>query len=178
MTNLIKNALLKLDPANDDHWTDDGLPRIDVVTEFAGKSVKRAEINKAFPNFSRQDSVITEADEDPVGLEDAEQSILACEKEIEEQEAILQSAQNRLRTLQNKRDALILASNKQQPAEHIQNQLSIIDYIESQQRIRDERAEKIKEQAIVPLKAPIDAVMARKTGYGKHRPQVGVLKEG
>lgn len=44
---LILEALKGLDPKNDDHWTADGLPRLDVVK--AGRSA----ITKAAPNFSR-----------------------------------------------------------------------------------------------------------------------------
>jgi len=45
---LILEALKALDPKNDDHWTADGLPRLDVV-----KAGTRAVVTKAAPNFSR-----------------------------------------------------------------------------------------------------------------------------
>lgn len=43
----IIEALRALDPKNDDHWTADGLPRLDVV------KASRTGITKAAPNFSR-----------------------------------------------------------------------------------------------------------------------------
>ncbi len=51
----IIDALLKLDPNNDDHWTADGLPRMEVVEEFAKKKgIKRAEVTAADPEFNRE----------------------------------------------------------------------------------------------------------------------------
>lgn len=46
----IKLSLESLDLDNDEHWTDDGLPRLGAV----GKGVTRAEINSIAPYFSRQ----------------------------------------------------------------------------------------------------------------------------
>lgn len=51
----IKDALLKLNVDNDNHWTDDGLPRMETIKFLmGGASITRDEINKAFPNFSRE----------------------------------------------------------------------------------------------------------------------------
>ncbi len=61
--NKIQEALLKLDTANDNHWTDDGLPRVDAVKFSAGiPTLTRDEITSASPGFSRTNAVIaTEA---------------------------------------------------------------------------------------------------------------------
>lgn len=51
----IRAALTQLDPAKDDHWTDDGLPRENVVRDFANdQSVSRKDIQDAYPGFQRQ----------------------------------------------------------------------------------------------------------------------------
>jgi chromosome segregation ATPase len=52
---LILHALLKLDPANDNHWTNQGLPRMDVVEKEVGdKTIKRQDIVDAAPEFTRE----------------------------------------------------------------------------------------------------------------------------
>jgi hypothetical protein len=50
----IKAALAKLDVANDNHWTQDGAPRLDTVKMFAGdQSVTREMVAAAAPGFTR-----------------------------------------------------------------------------------------------------------------------------
>lgn len=51
----IKQALSALNPANDDHWTSDGLPRIDVVSKMVGeRDIRRGDITNADPQFTRE----------------------------------------------------------------------------------------------------------------------------
>jgi len=50
----IREALTKLDPANDDHWTGEGYPAIDAVNKLVPGTVKRAEITEAAPTFTRE----------------------------------------------------------------------------------------------------------------------------
>lgn len=55
----ILEALSKLDVANDNHWTGDGLPRIDTVRMLASNpGIGRDDITKEAPDFSRQNAVI------------------------------------------------------------------------------------------------------------------------
>lgn len=55
----IKDALAQLDPLNDDHWTADGLPRMDVIEALMDdKSVTRKMVTDVAPNFSRENPVI------------------------------------------------------------------------------------------------------------------------
>lgn len=52
--NEIQNALLQLDPADDQHWTGDGSPRISAVCAIAkDDTITRQAINEAHPGFSR-----------------------------------------------------------------------------------------------------------------------------
>lgn len=54
MTNKIQEALLKLDVGNDNHWTADGLPRLDTVKMLASdQSLTRDSVAAAAPGFSR-----------------------------------------------------------------------------------------------------------------------------
>jgi hypothetical protein len=58
MAEKIKEALLKLDVSNDNHWTADGLPRIDTVKLLsADPSVTREVINEVLPGFTRETAV-------------------------------------------------------------------------------------------------------------------------
>lgn len=55
----IQDALDELDPTDDDQWTADGMPRVDVVAELVGSaSLKRADITNARPDFTRESSNI------------------------------------------------------------------------------------------------------------------------
>lgn len=47
------DALKKLNPEDNNDWTDEGLPRLDVVNALYGRNVTRAELKKAAPGFSR-----------------------------------------------------------------------------------------------------------------------------
>lgn len=51
----ITDALAKLDPANPNHWTDDGLPRMDTVKILSGDpSLTREQVTTAAPEFNRE----------------------------------------------------------------------------------------------------------------------------
>jgi hypothetical protein len=50
----IRDALAQLDPQNNEHWTDEGLPRTGVVQRIANdQTIKRGDIQAANPNFAR-----------------------------------------------------------------------------------------------------------------------------
>ena len=53
----VREALLKLDPANDDHWTDAGLPSVEAVRELSSnKDVTRADIKALAPKLDRAEA--------------------------------------------------------------------------------------------------------------------------
>lgn len=54
----ILSALSALDLGDDEHWTKDGLPKTDVVSEAVGETVTRAQITEAAPLFTRENSVL------------------------------------------------------------------------------------------------------------------------
>lgn len=56
MNEALKNALATLDPDRDDHWTNDGLPLVNVVAAMVtdGTEVTRQTITDLAPNFTRE----------------------------------------------------------------------------------------------------------------------------
>lgn len=54
MSDKLRQALAKLDIGNDDHWTTEGLPRLDVMKDLVGEPVTRADITAAAKGFSRK----------------------------------------------------------------------------------------------------------------------------
>lgn len=51
----IVKALQQLDPKNDDHWTNDGLPRLDAIKGVSG--IKREDVTAAAPHFTKDNPV-------------------------------------------------------------------------------------------------------------------------
>lgn len=51
----IVKALQQLDPKNDDHWTNDGLPRLDAIKGVSG--LKREDVTAAAPHFTKDNPV-------------------------------------------------------------------------------------------------------------------------
>jgi len=49
----ILEALPKLDPKNDAHWTADGLPKADIVSKLVGATLTREDISEEAPEFCR-----------------------------------------------------------------------------------------------------------------------------
>lgn len=54
MEQKIRDALAELDTQNDDHWTAEGLPRLDVMKDKVGEAVSRADITNAAKGFTRK----------------------------------------------------------------------------------------------------------------------------
>jgi hypothetical protein len=59
----VRSALAKLDPENDDHWTNGGLPSVEAVRELSGnKDVSRQDINALATNLNREEAAKLAAD--------------------------------------------------------------------------------------------------------------------
>lgn len=52
-TDRIVAAVMQLDANNAEHWTDDGLPRLDAVEQLYGKPLTRAQVDAAVPGVRR-----------------------------------------------------------------------------------------------------------------------------
>ncbi|QDP52359.1 MAG: hypothetical protein Unbinned4162contig1001_59 [Prokaryotic dsDNA virus sp.] len=55
----LANALQSLDVENDEHWTQDGQARLDVLKEMVGSQVTRDDIKEVAPKFTRANNVVT-----------------------------------------------------------------------------------------------------------------------
>lgn len=53
LRSVVAEAMNKLDPSNDDHWTADGKPAVAAVCEACGRNVTRQEIEIIVPDFNR-----------------------------------------------------------------------------------------------------------------------------
>lgn len=58
------NSLAQLDPSNDEHWTTNGDPLLNVVKDIHGSAVTRAQINEAVPGFSRSNFHLAQGEND------------------------------------------------------------------------------------------------------------------
>ncbi|ANO57520.1 hypothetical protein [Vibrio phage vB_VhaS-tm] len=63
--NKLLEVLGQLDPTKDEHWTQDGVARLDVVSELMGSQVTRAQIQEVAPKFSRANSNVVTSKKDP-----------------------------------------------------------------------------------------------------------------
>jgi len=190
MKEKIIEALKQLDLENDDHFTNDGSPRIDVVVELSGvKGLKRGDITGAAPAFSRDNPVfeITDEKEDEVTVEEETEDgddLQALEIKAQKAEDVLKEAQAKaleaekaVLEAQRARDAIIEAREAERPVH--ENQQNIMNYLESQKRLREAKVNKFNKAVEgIDLKqldpvAPIDKAMARKKGHGLTRPTRG-----
>ena len=76
----IKEALMNMDALDDDQWTGDGAPKLDVLSEAIGSKIKRAEVMELAPEFSRDNMVLPK--EVDTTAEEAEAK--AAEEEVAE----------------------------------------------------------------------------------------------
>lgn len=85
----ITEALALLDHENDDHWTTEGLPRMDAIVDLTGDaSIKRKDVTDAAPEFNRESAaaVAEELDEDVDETVEEEEERELDEDETEEEE--------------------------------------------------------------------------------------------
>lgn len=186
MSERIVAALKTLDASNPNHWTAEGLPRLETVRILVGdQAITRADISACAPAFSRTSQVIGEVQVVPTvvagvtnGLPELDQSQEpVAAKELSDEEVVaeldgeiaalekeINSAMQKLASLQSERDKFVsrieLKSKTLKSAENIQ------DYLKTQQDIRAERFRarrallesgvSLKELARMTQGAPID----------------------
>lgn len=171
----IQEALTQLDPANDAHWTTDGLPLVDVVRGLTNNpDVTRKDITEASPGFCRdQEESATEPE--PKGRDELlreeqkqlELKMVELTRAKQEVEAELIRAQRRWTQLQAYFD------KQDSPQQGVQDRIT---YIKTQAQIRHQRAERANrllqglDPAALSSKAPIDEAMSRKNTRGTQRP--------
>lgn len=189
MSDKIIDALNKLDPNENAHWTEEGQPQLAVVQQFAGdKNIKRKEITDAAPLFTREKALadLAERNKDPVKTEPV---ITHPPVEL--------TSEDHLRRLQSELADLAKARADAQIA-HEEKRKEIDKFIESgavraekfhetmegykraQQVMRESRhgnaefLENAKQAGLLETRAPIDQVMRRQSNRFGERPKVGM----
>lgn len=156
MTSSIKEALEILDPADDEQWTEDGLPLVEIVRELTGnQNLKRKDITDAAPLFTRENS---EPNEDLLKVVDAE---------IEELIAKRDEIANRLHRLFQRRNQLYNEKARSTtPAKEAEARQA---FIKRQNQNRQERHAKVQALLATGLKpsdldprTPLDQAFAKK----------------
>lgn len=180
-------GLAKLDAKNDDHWTENGLPRLDALG--LKPNPLRQDVTAAAPLFTRANPVlepvkaaeapapVVEATKPEVDLELLELEVAEAEAEVLKAEHAKTMAERAVRHAQVKRDALTNAIEKARPIH--ENILGIRAVLERSKQVRAEKANIAAELRAVGVTAALlqpgsrlDQAMARKRGFGTQRPQL------
>lgn len=185
----IKDALAKLDPQNDNHWTSDGLPRIDTIRMFASDpAISRELITADAPDFSRSNPVIPGMETVAAVVADAADNVVSEESSPltgDEYDALIAKAHETLQAAINVRNAAQAdVDTAQNDLDDVINQKhdagagdsnadTIQGYLASQQSDLAERGRRSKVlqesgvtlrdiQALIPQASPLDRAMASK----------------
>lgn len=177
----IQSALEQLDRNNHLHWTEDGAPRVDVVSNILGFEVKRKDITNAAPLFNRN-SIMDEVEESVIDEEpviDETYMLRTQLKNLEEQiiENISTSEflKKKIKNLQDEtdqiRNKLLIVDPEPTNEESIRTYLN--SQFESRMKKHEIRSSVLHGLSIKDLdfKSPIDSAMARKTNRGTARPK-------
>lgn len=197
MSEKLLAALQQLDPANDNHWTADGMPRLDTVRFLAGdQTLTREAVTAAAPGLNRASHVVSAPAPAPApapgegagGLPppnviDVLESIStpACElseldralQALHEAEQDMNRATAHYREIQAEVDKLL---NAKAVDERTTLSEALGGYFAAQQAVRDRRAAQIDAMRgvrladVLPSKAKIDEAFQRRTGRGNKRP--------
>lgn len=192
------DVLKRLDPDNEEHWTADGFPKVDVVQELSGDNmVNRAQITEAAPLLSREtykevfkvvedesetgkdqpDGRTTEEEKEEVDRETEIRARLPeIEKEMNDAAKAIDGMKTRIHELGIEHKALAQELEGIEKAAERPN-TRIKEYIQSQNHLREQRhnahSEVLKNldpKSINP-KSPLDAAMSRKNLRGAQRPK-------
>lgn len=204
MSQQITDALLKLDRKNDSLWTNTGMPKINAL---GIENITRSDIVGVAPHFTRDnpvvglpekiESVVNASIQD--GLPDlsgvAPKVKVAAQTEIDTNELLkdkkvaveeLAAAQKVLVDAQKLVDVALakhddVVSRLEDSQKGRTTQHDVMDYIESQNKIREQKAARhakvinsgIDLSALMP--SPIDAAIARKNTRGVKSSQKGMV---
>jgi len=168
MEEKIREALAKLDPSNDAHWTADGMPAMAVVEELVGdKSIKRKDVTSAAPGFTRstpslgspspsgdpqpdpEDQAAKSPSPDPQpdpddgpeeepDADEEEAAFQAADERVQKAVKGLEEAQKELSQAQKELDLLVAERERKSAGRTSQH--DIMNFIASQNRLRQERA--------------------------------------
>lgn len=184
MQNEILEVLKTLDPAKEEHWTDDGLPSLEFLSKKMNVPVKRVDVTNAAPHFTKENpqlDVVSGKKEEKLDV--LAKEVSSAEMELEKARKQLEKAQRAVSEAQAKHDS---ALEKQKTNSGVDSNIEEIQkYLKKQADLREEahgRAKKLIDAGIdlslFSDKAPIDKAMARKTGFGHERPSHKVKEQG
>lgn len=173
MSEVILQALGKLDPNNENHWTGDGLPRVETVQYLAAdQSITRGAITEAAPNFTREaalqasgavnqtNGVAGSSDGGGVTPDIKEGVKGTSENEVDKDVTLLEALTKERETLAKMREILREAKKELDAQETLvadmeaeyeaskpveNTQTAIMGYLESQRIQREKRAERVQE---------------------------------
>ena len=175
----ILEALGKLDPANENHWTADGLPRIETVRMLAGdQSITREQITAEAPDFSRETAALPPTETPAAVEEQAPAEAVDYSEAIEKAKAEV----GRLTEIRNEVDAALTKATKdlddlidlQQAESPVETtDTAIQGYLASQRAVLEERARRNKVlaesgvtlqdiQQLIPQVSPLDQALSKK----------------
>lgn len=188
--NNLGNALETLNPENDSHWTADGAPKLEALETIVGEKVKRAEVTKLFPLFTREVSVekakVVKAEAE-IKLEKAAEAPVVKEDVGEALYEAVDIAENKLNDARKDLDTAIIALGKAQenyadmlkarddafpPMTNTQNIREFLDEQHRQRIARHIHSDAFirKADAAYLAKAPVDKAFAAKRSRGTRRP--------
>lgn len=188
LQNEIRAALAKLDAKDDNHWTENGLPRLDALG--FSKAPLRADVTAAAPLFTRSNPVVeVAASQEPEAkielpeapthaeLDVLQRELEAAEAEVRKAEDFKTEAERAVRVAQVKRDNLAILLDKARPMH--ENILGIRAVLERGKETRAAAAAvaaQLREVGVTAKlltgKSPLDQAMARKRGFGLQRPNM------
>lgn len=86
----LNEALAALDPKVEAHWTEQGLPKLDILKEMTGQSFSRKEITEAAPKLTRDSLLagdVTTASTDPDADKSDDPTLKVEDKPVEDEVA-------------------------------------------------------------------------------------------
>lgn len=184
MSEKITAALAGLDVTNDDQWTAQGLPKVDLIKELVGDdTLTREVITNADPSFTRQalklrQEAASQPQQPP--QDDGEEPEVAPERDwegeaaghkaaIEEARAKVDAAQKAVKEAEQAEAEFLAEYNATFPQPS--NQEVIQSFLKQQQANRVARVSQANAVNALMAKAPIDKAMERNTDRG--RPNFG-----
>ncbi len=162
----LSEAIRSLDPKNDEHWTENGLPQLAVLKELTGKHVSRKEATDAEPLVTRgrllggENTTIrppeadisqnpevevgkkSEEDEAPVESEPEKVDVEALDEEIAEYSKAIHDLDEEINALQRVRVDLVAKRDacitKKDDAQRVNPNAALQHYFATRAKVREE----------------------------------------
>lgn len=165
-------AIQSLDPANDEHWTGQGLPRIDVLAKLADMPfLKRGEVEAFAPGYRREQIAIN-----PVVPVSLEQRRGRARAELEQARREQVSTEQRIVDLCKEIDALTAKIDVESPPPVLASVIQDYQNSELQRRVdhhrqlEEMRAKGVDLSQFISGKAPLDQILSNRRVRGSARP--------